>query len=55
MSAGRYVDSAAILVLSTASLRTAAQLHPDGVWDPRRFRPNVLISLLGLERVFALG
>ena len=37
MPAGRYVDSAAVLVLSTASLRTAAQLHPGGVWDPRRF------------------
>src|SRR5436309_7106571 len=42
---GRYVDSAAVLVLSTASLRTAAELHPDGVWDPRRFRPNVLIDV----------
>jgi uncharacterized protein YcbX len=47
MPAGRYVDSAAVLVLSTASLRTAAQLHPDGVWDPRRFRPNVLIDVEG--------
>ena len=45
--AGRYVDSAAVLVLSTASLCTAAQLHPDGVWDPRRFRPNVLIDVEG--------
>jgi len=47
MPAGRYVDSAAVLVLSTASLRTAAQLHPGGVWDPRRFRPNVLIDVEG--------
>jgi uncharacterized protein YcbX len=47
MPAGRYVDSAAILVLSTASLRTAAQLYPGGVWDPRRFRPNVLIDVEG--------
>jgi len=47
MPAGRYVDSAAVLVLSTASLRTGAQLHPDGVWDPRRFRPNVLIDVEG--------
>ena len=47
MPAGRYVDSAAVLVLSTASLRTAAQLHSDGVWDPRRFRPNVLIDVEG--------
>jgi len=47
MPAGRYVDSAAVLVLSTASLRTAAKLYPDGVWDPRRFRPNVLIDVEG--------
>ena len=47
MPAGRYVDSAAVLVLSTASLRTAAELHPGGAWDPRRFRPNVLIDAEG--------
>ena len=47
MPAGRYVDTAAVLLLTTASLRTAAALHPDGVWDPRRFRPNVLIDVEG--------
>ena len=47
MPAGRYVDSAPVLVLSTASLRTAAELHPGGVWDPRRFRPNVLLDVDG--------
>src|SRR5215467_3925898 len=47
MPAGRYVDSAAVLVLSTTSLRTAAKLYPGGVWDPRRFRPNVLIDVAG--------
>jgi uncharacterized protein YcbX len=45
MPDGRYVDSAPILVLTTASLRTAAALHPEGVWDPRRFRPNLLIEV----------
>ena len=47
MPVGRYVDSAPTLVLTTASLRTAAALHPEGVWDPRRFRPNVLIEADG--------
>jgi uncharacterized protein YcbX len=47
MPDGRYVDSAPILVLTTATLRTAAALHPEGVWDPRRFRPNVLIDVDG--------
>jgi len=45
MPAGRYVDAASLLVLTTASLRTAARHHPDGAWDVRRFRPNVLVDL----------
>jgi uncharacterized protein YcbX len=51
MPEGRYVDAAAVLVLTTASLRTAARLHPNGVWDPRRFRPNVLVALDGEGRI----
>src|SRR5262249_56013699 len=42
MPAGRYVDSAAVLVLSTASLRTAAELHPVVVLDPPPFPPHPL-------------
>jgi len=47
MPDGRYVDAAPVLVLTTASLRTGAGLHPDGVWDPRRFRPNILLGVEG--------
>jgi uncharacterized protein len=47
MPEGRYVDAAPVLLLTTASLRTAAGHHPAGTWDPRRFRPNVLIDLAG--------
>jgi uncharacterized protein YcbX len=47
MPGGRYVDAAPILVLTTASLRTAAGHHPNGAWDVRRFRPNVLLDLEG--------
>ena len=43
----RYVDAAPLLVLTTASLRTAASLHPAGAWEPRRFRPNVLVDVDG--------
>ncbi len=43
----RYVDAAALLVLTTASLRTAAKLYPAGSWEPRRFRPNVLVDTTG--------
>jgi len=47
MPIGRYVDAAPILLLTTASLRAGASLHPNGVWDPRRFRPNILVDLDG--------
>ncbi len=47
MPEGRYVDAAPILVVTTASLRTAAAHHPSGTWDVRRFRPNVLIDVAG--------
>jgi len=47
MPEGRYVDAAPLLVLTTASLRTGAGLHVNGVWDPRRFRPNILLDLMG--------
>jgi uncharacterized protein YcbX len=47
MPASQFVDAAPLLVLTSASLRTAEGLHPDGVWDPRRFRPNLLIDLGG--------
>jgi uncharacterized protein YcbX len=47
MPTGRYVDAAPVLVLTTSSLRTGAGLHPIGDWDPRRFRPNVLLDVEG--------
>lgn len=47
MPVDRYVDAAPVLVLTTASLRAAAALHPRGTWDPRRFRPNLLLDLDG--------
>jgi uncharacterized protein len=48
MPENRYVDAAALLVLTTASLRTAASLYPAGSWEPRRFRPNVLVNTAGV-------
>jgi uncharacterized protein YcbX len=47
MPADRFVDAAPLLVLTTASLRTAAALHPSGDWDVRRFRPNLLVDVEG--------
>lgn len=44
MADGRFVDAAALLLLTTGSLTVGRLHHPDGVWDLRRFRPNVFIE-----------
>jgi uncharacterized protein YcbX len=41
---GTMLDLAAMHVLTTSTLRQLADAHPDGVWDPRRMRPNILID-----------
>jgi hypothetical protein len=45
MPTDRFVDAAPLLVLTTASLRTAAALYPQGDWSVRRFRPNLLVDV----------
>lgn len=47
MPPGRFVDALPLLVLTTASLRTAAALYPGGDWHPRRFRANLLVEADG--------
>ncbi len=47
MPADRFVDAQPLLVLTTASLRTAAALHPEGDWQLRRFRPNLVVDVDG--------
>ena len=47
MPAGRFVDALPLLVLTTASLRTAEALHPDGDWHLRRFRANLVVDVEG--------
>jgi uncharacterized protein YcbX len=47
MPEGRFVDSAPVLVLTTAGLRGCAAAYPGGAWDVRRFRPNVLVEAEG--------
>jgi hypothetical protein len=41
---GTMLDLAALHVLATSTLATLAAEHPDGDWDPRRMRPNILIE-----------
>lgn len=40
----RFVDLCQIHVLTTASIATMADQHPEGDWNPHRFRPGVLIE-----------
>jgi len=47
MPGGRFVDAQALLVLTTASLRTATALYPGGDWQLRRFRPNLVLDVPG--------
>jgi len=49
MPAGRFVDALPLLVITTASRRAGEALHPDGVWDMRRFRPNLVIDTEGSD------
>jgi uncharacterized protein YcbX len=39
-----FFDSAPLHLLTTSSLEAARRLHPTGTWDPRRFRPNLLVE-----------
>jgi uncharacterized protein YcbX len=47
LAPGTFQDVAPVTVLTTASLRAARRLHPDGDWDPRRFRMTLLIDTDG--------
>lgn len=40
----RFVDALPLLVLTTSSLGAARQGYPEGDWNVRRFRPNVLLD-----------
>ena len=63
MPKGRFVDAFPVLVMTTAGLRGGAAAHASGVWDVRRFRPNVLIQVDGegwledawAERLLSVG
>ncbi len=41
---GTYFDAFPLLILSRASLRSMQEKAPGSVFDPRRFRPNLLVS-----------
>ncbi|HLW71146.1 MAG TPA: MOSC N-terminal beta barrel domain-containing protein [Candidatus Binataceae bacterium] len=44
MPPGTFFDCAPIHVLTTATLARLSELYPEGRFEPRRFRPNLLIA-----------
>lgn len=46
--AGNFYDLAGAHLLTTSSLAAAAAEHPDGTWDVRRFRPQLVIDTGGV-------
>lgn len=42
--AGSFFDSSPVHIVTTSTLATLTERHPDGRFDPRRFRPNVVLS-----------
>lgn len=51
LTAARYAK-APIHLLTTASLARLKALHPQGVPDPRRFRPNIVVDMEPVEGSF---
>jgi uncharacterized protein YcbX len=51
LTAERY-RKAPIHLLTTASLARLKALHPEGVPDPRRFRPNIVVDMAPIEGSF---
>lgn len=41
---GRFFDYAALHLLTTATLARLQELHPDGRYEVRRFRPNLVVA-----------
>lgn len=42
---GTFFDLTAVHLITTASLAAMAGAHPDGQWDVRRFRPNLVLEV----------
>jgi uncharacterized protein YcbX len=47
MTPGRYLDLSPVHLVTTASLRAAANSHPEGNWTTDRFRPSIVVEADG--------
>lgn len=52
MPAGTFFDLAPIHVLTTATLARLSALYPQGRFEVRRFRPNLMVSVEGEPQAF---
>ena len=50
---GTFFDCAMIHLLTTATLDRLSELYPQGRFEVRRFRPNVVVQLVSGEKGFA--
>jgi uncharacterized protein YcbX len=52
---GSFFDVAPIHLVTTATLDRLRELHPGGMVDPRRFRPNLVVAVRSEEPFPELG
>ena len=52
MAAGTFFDSAVIHVLTTATIDRLRELYPQGRFEVRRFRPNIVVEAAAGEKGF---
>jgi uncharacterized protein YcbX len=52
MPAGTFFDIAVVHLLTTATINRLRALYPDGRFEVRRFRPNIVISADGEDAGF---
>jgi len=45
--AGGFFDSSAVHIVTTSTLQRFTEWHPDGIFDARRFRPNIVLETSG--------
>lgn len=53
MSAGTFVDIAVVHLLTTTTINRLRALYPDGRFEVRRFRPNIVVSTQDDDAGFA--
>jgi uncharacterized protein len=50
---GTFFDCAMVHLLTTATLERLRELYPQGRFEARRFRPNIVVQLASAEKSFA--